>query len=295
MLKNTFLSSLTSHTFQYKQTSKRSYANYLKRKRPAKKDHSPVLFRSFLNPLTCNLSQEGEMYTKDYKLKVQVNDSESVNSFWHDIPLISGQTENRDVLYNFVCEIPRLESYKLEMDKAQPGNPIVHDLKDGDLRITNYHPYLWNYGYLPQTWEDPSVEDPRTGLLGDGDPIDVIEIGRFTYQTGDVVPVKIIGALKMIDDGETDWKILAISHNDPHLSVINTPEDLDTFKPGMKESIVNFLINYKVNDGKAPNQVDSKVIPANEAIEIVNETHVAWEELVQGKRTNSHGYELSKQ
>lgn len=34
------------------------------------------------------------------------------------------------------------------------GNPIKQDVKNGKLR---FHPYNihWNYGMLPQTWEDP--------------------------------------------------------------------------------------------------------------------------------------------
>ena len=36
---------------------------------------------------------------------------------------------------------------------------------------------LINYGAIPQTWEDPEHADEWTGLLGDGDPVDVCEIG----------------------------------------------------------------------------------------------------------------------
>ena len=36
---------------------------------------------------------------------------------------------------------------------------------------------LVNYGAVPQTWEDPAHKDEWTGLLGDGDPVDVCEIG----------------------------------------------------------------------------------------------------------------------
>lgn len=30
-----------------------------------------------------------------------------------------------------------------------------------------------NYGALPQTWENPTIRDPRTNFGGDNDPIDV--------------------------------------------------------------------------------------------------------------------------
>ena len=35
---------------------------------------------------------------------------------------------------------------------------------------------------------------------------------------GEVIPVKILGILALIDQGETDWKIIAINVNDPEAS-----------------------------------------------------------------------------
>lgn len=40
-----------------------------------------------------------------------------------------------------------------------------------------HHGYIWNYGALPQTWEDPNVVDENTKCKGDNDPIDALEIG----------------------------------------------------------------------------------------------------------------------
>jgi inorganic pyrophosphatase len=58
---------------------------------------------------------------------------------------------------------------------------LTQDVKKGKLRFSaNCFPhkgYIWNYGAIPQTWEDPDHVDPDTKCKGDGDPIDVIEIG----------------------------------------------------------------------------------------------------------------------
>lgn len=35
---------------------------------------------------------------------------------------------------------------------------------------------------------------------------------------GDVIRVKILGILALIDQGETDWKLIAINVNDPEAS-----------------------------------------------------------------------------
>lgn len=56
---------------------------------------------------------------------------------------------------------------------------------------------------------------------GDGDPLDVVEVGFVTHKRGDVVPVKVVGCLALLDEGETDWKIIAINVNDPRAHEIN--------------------------------------------------------------------------
>ena len=83
------------------------------------------------------------------------------------------------------------------------GNPIMQDEKKGKARL--YHgPIFWNYGCLPQTWEDPNVKGDADvgGAFGDDDPIDVVEIGASSQDMGAIVPVKPLGVLSMIDDGE---------------------------------------------------------------------------------------------
>ena len=52
-----------------------------------------------------------------------------------------------------------------------------------------------------QTWENPNVVDERTGCKGDNDPIDVCEIGHRVAKRGDVVQVKVLGTIALIDEG----------------------------------------------------------------------------------------------
>lgn len=76
--------------------------------------------------------------------------------------------------------------------------------------------------YLPsQTWENPDHVDQHTNCKGDNDPIDVVEIGERVAQLGEVKRVKVLGVMAMIDDGETDWKVIAIDVNDPLAEKMN--------------------------------------------------------------------------
>ena len=72
-------------------------------------------------------------------------------------------------------------------------NPIKQDEKKGVPRFVHnvfpHHGYIWNYGALPQTWENPEHVDAATGAKGDNDPIDVIEIGSKIHKRGAVVQV----------------------------------------------------------------------------------------------------------
>lgn len=73
-----------------------------------------------------------------------------------------------------------------------------------------------------QTWEDPAHKDGDTGCCGDNDPIDVCEIGSKVCCRGEVIKVKVLGVLAMIDEGETDWKVIAINVEDPEANDLNS-------------------------------------------------------------------------
>ena len=121
----------------------------------------------------------------------------------------------------------------------------------------------WNYGLFPQTWEDPTTANSDVeGAFGDNDPgndfffvifvkhgfilascylnlsflwlsfpVDVVEIGERRANIGDVLKVKPLAALAMIDEGELDWKIVAISLDDPKASLVNDVDDVEKHFP----------------------------------------------------------------
>ena len=57
--------------------------------------------------------------------------------------------------------------------------------------------------------------------------MDVVEIGSKTLDMGGVYPVKPLAVLAMIDDGELDWKVVAIRTDDPKASSVNDVEDVE--------------------------------------------------------------------
>ncbi|NWQ72962.1 IPYR2 pyrophosphatase, partial [Columbina picui] len=195
------------------------------------------------------------------------------------------------VLLNMIVEVPRWTNAKMEIATEEPLNPIKQDTKKGKLRyVANIFPhkgYIWNYGALPQTWEDPNRTDDVTGCCGDNDPIDVCEIGSKIRSSGEIVQVKVLGILALVDEGETDWKIIAISVDDPEAQKINGKyiDDVKKHKPGYLEATVDWFRLYKVPDGKPENQFafNGEFKDKDFALEIIKSTHEYWKALLHKK------------
>jgi len=90
---------------------------------------------------------------------------------------------------------------------------------------------------------------PRTllpkELGGDGDPLDIILLGP-PLNRGDVVSAKLMGVLKLLDNGEQDYKLIAVQLNSP-LKKSNSLKELDEQFPGIKEILEQWFANYKGN------------------------------------------------
>ncbi|KAJ6905067.1 soluble inorganic pyrophosphatase 1 [Populus alba x Populus x berolinensis] len=119
----------------------------------------------------------------------------------------------------------------MEVATDEQFTPIKQDTKKGKLRYYLYN-INWNYGLLPQTWEDPSLANAEVeGAFGDNDPVDVVEIGERRGKIGEILKIKPLAALAMIDEGELDWKIVAISLDDPRASLVNDIDDVEKHFP----------------------------------------------------------------
>ncbi|KAI7862846.1 inorganic pyrophosphatase [Spinellus fusiger] len=208
-----------------------------------------------------------------------------VISPFHDIPLFANT--NRTLL-NMIVEIPRWTNAKFEINKEILFNPIVQDMENGRPRfISNIFPYkgyLWNYGAFPQTWEDPNHITPESNTLGDNDPIDVLEIGEHVAQIGEIKQVKLLGILGLIDQHQTDWKVLAIDVNDRLASKLNDIEDVEKEMPGLIDETVRLLVVYKTPTGRKRNKIMFHGKPQNKnyAMQRVLETYDYWRALVNG-------------
>jgi inorganic pyrophosphatase len=235
-----------------------------------------ALSRGVVAMRAVSTAQVGESATESFRLQFKEDGDDTVVSPWHDIPLMA-----ESGAYNMVVEIPKMTKAKMEIATKEEGNPIAQDIKKGKLR--DYHgPIFWNYGCLPQTWEDPNEEHPELKVFGDNDPIDVVEIGSAALAMGTVKEVKPLGVLAMIDDGELDWKVLAVATDDPLAEEYN---DIDDVPEAVKAGVREWFRWYKTPDDKPLNGFgfDEKFLDKAEAIKVIEETNKAWQKLKDGE------------
>ncbi|AEO53550.1 hypothetical protein MYCTH_2295040 [Thermothelomyces thermophilus ATCC 42464] len=231
----------------------------------------------------------GAPYTLDHRVYIE-KDGVPISPF-HDIPLYANQEQT---ILNMIVEIPRWTNAKLEISKDELLNPIKQDTKKGKLRyVRNCFPhkgYLWNYGAFPQTWEDPNSIHPETKAKGDNDPLDVCEIGELVGYTGQVKQVKVLGVMALLDEEETDWKVIVIDVNDPLAPKLNDVEDVERHLPGLLRATNEWFRIYKIPDGKPENQFAFTGECKNKsyAMDVIRECNEAWEKLITGKTAASN-------
>ncbi len=135
---------------------------------------------------------------------------------------------------NAVIEIPAGTLDKWELNKNT--GKVEWEKVNNVPRVVNYIGYPGNYGMIPQT-----LLSKDKG--GDGDPLDILVLGP-PVSRGDVVKCKIIGVLYLLDRGESDDKLIAVSESSP-LHDVNEIVELTTNYNGITDIIQLWFTNYK--------------------------------------------------
>ncbi len=140
-----------------------------------------------------------------------------------------------DSMVNAVIEIPAGTNQKWEVDKIT-GQIEWEAVTPDSSRVVDYLPYPANYGYVPRTLLPEA-------LGGDGDPVDIFVLAP-SIARGTIVKVRLIGIIHMLNDNETDSKLLAVSFDHPGFAV-DSYESLQQKYPGVTDILKTWLLNYK--------------------------------------------------
>ena len=133
---------------------------------------------------------------------------------------------------NVIIEVPLgADPVKYEMDK-ESGAIFV----DRFLHTAMFYPC--NYGFIPHTMAD------------DGDPVDVLVVGRVPVIPGAVLRARPVGMLLMKDEKGMDEKVMAIPVDELHPYYRNVSSYRDLPKI-LIDQIQHFFAHYKdLEEGK---------------------------------------------
>ncbi|MDQ5931088.1 MAG: inorganic pyrophosphatase [Patescibacteria group bacterium] len=158
---------------------------------------------------------------------------------------------------NVIIEIPKGSKNKYELDKET-------GLITLDRALHTSQDYPFDYGFMPQShWAD-------------GDPLDVVVLTTYPLESGVLVKVRPVGIMHMVDDGESDAKILGVPDHDPRWNDVKELEDIN--KHTLKE-IEHFFLTYKKLQHKEVH-IDG-IEGRDKAIEAVNKSIQAYKEKFQ--------------
>jgi inorganic pyrophosphatase len=129
---------------------------------------------------------------------------------------------------NAVIEIQKGSKGKFELDK-ETGYLILDR-----VLFSSVH-YPANYGFIPQTYCD------------DKDPLDIMVISTIELPPLCMVKAKVLGVMKMIDQGEADDKIIAVAAND---MAVNHMNDISDLPPHTSKEMQRFFEDYKKLENK---------------------------------------------
>jgi inorganic pyrophosphatase len=138
---------------------------------------------------------------------------------WHEAPVGRKAPE----FVNGIVEISTGMRAKYEVDKETGLLKL-----DRVLYSSVYYPA--NYGFIPQT------------LGEDMDPLDIMIISLVPIQPLCLVPARVIGVMRMIDQGLADEKILAVAEQDASVGHLN---DVSELAPHFTRELKEFFESYK--------------------------------------------------
>ena len=181
---------------------------------------------------------------------------------WHGVFIGKDAPEN---VTAFIEVVPT-DTVKYEIDKECGYLRI-----DRPQKYSNVVPAL--YGFIPQSYCGDQVgqycmnKTGKTGIKGDGDPMDICVLTEKTIAHGDIlVDARPIGGFRMLDGNEADDKIIAVLTNDVVYSEYNDLSDLPDI---VVERLKHYFLTYKDMPGKSSHTEITHIYGVEEAMEVI--------------------------
>jgi inorganic pyrophosphatase len=183
---------------------------------------------------------------------------------WHGV---APGKQAPELVKTFIEIVPS-DTVKYELDK-QSGHLKV----DRPQRFSSLCPSL--YGFIPQSYCGTEIANlcmsktGRTGIKGDGDPLDICVLSERGITSGNLLLNAIpIGGLLMIDNNEADDKIIAVLEGDVTFGELT---ELKQVPEALIDRLRHYFLSYKQIPGDPPRIVEiSEVYNKARAYEVIN-------------------------
>lgn len=157
---------------------------------------------------------------------------------WHGI----GTGDDAPDVVNVFVELVPTDTVKYEVDKH-----TGHLRLDRPQLFSNVSPAP--YGFIPRTWCKERVAalameaTGRTGVVGDGDPLDICVLSEHTINRGGIlVRARPIGGLRLFDRHEADDKVIAVLVDDP---AYGNFRDVGDVPRALVDRLRHYFLTYK--------------------------------------------------
>ncbi|MEZ4911533.1 MAG: inorganic pyrophosphatase [Saprospiraceae bacterium] len=182
---------------------------------------------------------------------------------WHGIEIGNQAPE----LVTVYIEIIPSDTVKYEVDKVSGYLKV-----DRPQKFSNIVPAL--YGFIPKTYCAEEVaainmaHTGRTGIKGDGDPLDILVLTEREITHGDIlVKAFPIGGFRLVDNNEADDKVIAVLEND---DIYGKWKDITDVPSSIINRLKHYFLTYKQMPDKPATCIIDEMYGKASALEVIN-------------------------
>ena len=176
---------------------------------------------------------------------------------WHGLDV---GPEPPKIVHAYI-EITPYDLVKYEIDKTTGYLRV-----DRPQRSSSQPPTL--YGFIPRTYCGEAVKalSPKA-TKGDGDPLDICVVCERPINRSEVIlNARVVGGIQMIDNGESDDKIIAVLKGD---NFWGHAEDISDIPEMLVERLRHYFLTYKLVPDQPSNISIDRVYSSEHAIKVV--------------------------
>jgi len=185
---------------------------------------------------------------------------------WHGLEV----GPNPPHLVHAYIEITPFDFVKYEVDKVTGYLKV-----DRPQRTSSQPPAL--YGFIPRTYCGQHVNalEPDS-IRADGDPLDIVVVSERPIAHAEVIlTARVVGGLRMIDNDESDDKIVGVLQNDSFWQHVT---EIDELPSALVERLRHYFATYKLQPGEKDPVIVKENLDRAQALRVIEASILDYDE-----------------